>query len=80
MMCKLTPTIFSLPLQIMCLLLLHMSKPVFSWATLNLELKLQEVSSRFVMTSKHCKPLVPTMLVCITEMTLFVDSRGKADL
>jgi hypothetical protein len=46
MMCKLTPTIFSLPLQIMCLLLLHMNKPVFSWPTLKLELKLQEVSRK----------------------------------
>jgi hypothetical protein len=42
--------------------------------------------SGFVMTSKHCKPMVPTMFVCITEMTLaifiavFVDSRGKAYL
>lgn len=24
------------------------------------------------MTSKHCKPMVPTMFVCITEMTLAI--------
>ncbi len=28
--------------------------------------------SRFVMTSKHCKPMVPTMFVCIIEMTLAI--------
>ncbi len=35
--------------------------------------KSQERSfSRFVMTSKHCKPMVPSMFVCITEMTLAI--------